>query len=160
MTDTGPRVLVGVADTPAGLAALRHAVTEARQRQARVFAVETQPWPPAGAGSAALPPSSDRLDPGPGERWVRKVFHKAVGDLPEDLDLEVAVVTGQLGERLAQLADRDSDLVIIGAPSGSLRGRIRTWIAVRLCTHHARCPVHVVVSDKTQRFYRPRQRPG
>ncbi|MFH8337406.1 universal stress protein [Streptomyces sp. AM6-12] len=140
------RVVVGVSGSPGSLAALGRAAAEARSRGAELWPVLA--WePPEGdlaarrfPAAATVVPEWERLA---GERLLgalRAVFGGASTGLPG----AARVARGAPGPVLVRLADRDTDLLVIGAGG---RGRLRRalWPSVsRYCLARATCPVLTV----------------
>jgi len=131
------RVVVGISDTLAGYQALRYAVAQARERDARLVAVraflctaQTLQWGPVLADAA--------------REYVDQVFTEALGGRPRDVTVEVVVGADEPARALTKVADRASDLLVIGG-SGARRflGHRRTKVA-RRCSREAGCPVVVV----------------
>jgi nucleotide-binding universal stress UspA family protein len=147
-----PRVVLGVADSPAGWAAMRAAVSAARHRNAVVYAVRVLPpasggGPPLVAGlRAALIEAADAL--------VRDVVERALGGPPADVDIEVVTVDGPVGHALVNLADRDTDLLVLGARR---RRRCLGHQPGRYCLARAVCPVLVVPVPELARTTTRRQ---
>jgi len=139
------RVIAGVSGSLRGLPALRQAAAEARARDAVLVAVHA--WVPPGGDIA------ERRCPNPELRQLWRdaarqrlwgAFDAAFGGMPPGVDVEAAVVRGEARFVLAELADRDDDLLVIGAGRrGPLR---RAWRAriPRYCVARATCPVLVV----------------
>lgn len=131
------RVVVGVTGSAGSAAALRRAVVEARRSGSELVPVLA--WEPPG-GEALY-----RSAPVPGlavlwERQARERFGaaiaEAVGSFPADLRVEPLVVRGPAAWVLTELADRPTDLLVLGAgPRGRLarltRGRVWRAVAVR-----------------------------
>jgi nucleotide-binding universal stress UspA family protein len=136
MTGSEPgRVVVGVCRSLGGYQALRYAVAQARERGATLVAVRAYSasapremwWRSALAESAASE--------------VAAAFTDALGGMPRDVIIRVAVSEGLPGPVLVGSADRADDLLVIGG-SGSHR-LTRAWSAAvaRYCARHAQCPV-------------------
>jgi nucleotide-binding universal stress UspA family protein len=133
-SDAG-RVVVGVCRSIGGYQALRYAVAQARVRGAAVVAVR--------AYSVAAPREalwrSALADAAVAE--VAAAFTDALGEMPRDVSVRVAVHEGSPGPVLVASADRENDLLVIGG-SGTRR-LTRAWSAAvaRYCARHAQCPV-------------------
>jgi nucleotide-binding universal stress UspA family protein len=151
------RIIVGIDDSPSGLAALRWAVSQARSRQAQLVAVRS--W------ALGLPRHGGRrhrylVHPrvvlffnGVEQReasakLVRETLLIAGGAKPGDLEVNVRTPEGEPGATLARLASREGDLLVVGHehPPGWRRGR-RGSVS-RYCCRHARCPVVVVPAER------------
>ncbi|MHC5262811.1 universal stress protein [Streptomyces sp. UC4497] len=139
------RVVVGVNGTPGSRAALRRAADEAGHRRAELWAVLA--WqPPGGELNARRAPAA----PLPGDDWenmarttlvtaVREVFPGGPG-----VPLRAVLVLGTPGRALAMTADREDDLLVIGAGHrGTIHRALRPSVS-RYCVAHAACPVLTV----------------
>ena len=139
------RVVVGVDGTPNSLQALREAVQLAREHVAHLVAVLA--WEPPGGEQQA------RYRPVPAlavewqhtaERKLTTAFEEGLGGLPADLHCEPLVVRGPTGRVLVGVADREGDLLVVGA---GRRGRISHLVhshIARYCVAHAKCRVVTV----------------
>jgi nucleotide-binding universal stress UspA family protein len=133
---TERRVIVGVADSPSGLRALRWAVEEARRRGTVLCAVRGwrfhPPWnvPDAHRWRADFAESA--------RATVYAGFAQAVGGIPADLTVEVVVAEGSAGQVLVDQAGED-DLIVVGTSTWS-----GFFSAARYCLRHATCPVVAV----------------
>ncbi|MFF8729004.1 universal stress protein [Streptomyces sp. NPDC015171] len=150
MSDSRPpsaaRVLVGVSGSPGSLTALARAADEARRRGAELWPVLA--WePPGGDLAARRSPAAVVLV----EEWTRLAGERLVQALGEvfggtdtGLPGQALVVRGTPGFALVRTADRDDDLLVVGAGG---RGRLRRalWPSVsRYCLARAGCPVLAV----------------
>lgn len=137
-TRVGPaRVVVGVTGSAGSAAALRRAVIAARRSGSELVPVLA--WEPPGGEAlyrAAPVPELAAL----WERQARGRFEaaitEAVGTFPADLHVDPLVVRGPAVWVLTGLADRPTDLLVLGAgPRGRLarliRGRVRRAAAAR-----------------------------
>src|SRR5579859_6904140 len=117
----GGRVVVGIDDSPGGLAALRWAVDLARSTGAPLVAVRV--W------ALGLPRHGGRRRRGDGRRHVvlafqgaepraaaakltRRAFHAATGGIPSDLDVRIETPEGNPGPVLTQLALASDDVLV------------------------------------------------
>ena len=146
------RIIVGVDDRPAGLAALRWAVRLARSWDVPLVAVRAwelgQPTGTRGRRHASRHLVVQAFD-GATERaaaagFARKAFGAAVGEVPADLRISIETPQGDPGGALARIVTPAGDILVIG------QGR-RTWRrwAMRGAVgpsfgKHMRCPVLVV----------------
>ena len=139
MTDRAGRVVVSVSDSPAGIAALRFAVTEARRRGVPVCAVRT--WLPVASWQAPYVWQWTQADcAADAQESIRAALRAAFGAVPDDPPIEVLVTEGPLGEALVGQA-REGDLLVVAGP-----GR-RWWQPgglARYCARRACCPVVLV----------------
>jgi nucleotide-binding universal stress UspA family protein len=135
MTAAG-RVIVGVSDSLASLAALRFAVTHAQRTGAALHAVSA--WtPPEGLtgarkviGSAAL----TEIWTNQARQRLREAFDQAFGGIATDIDLHTHVIRGRPGPVLTDLADHPDDLLVIGSSHRRPNSHVR-----RHCTTRNRC---------------------
>ena len=137
------RIIVGVDGSAGSLRALRSGVAEARLRAARLVVVLA--WTaPGGEDLAHRFPCGGLEKPwqAAAERRLRGAWDAAVGGIPADLVVRSLTVRGPAGQVLVLLADREDDLLIIGA-GGRARWMMRQSVA-SYCVTHAGCPVLVV----------------
>jgi len=149
------RVVVGVDDSPGGLAALRHAVDMARASHARLVAIRS--WglglPPHG-GRRRRRVGSDRgpLVPffnGAEQRQkaallIRLAFRDATGGIPDDVAVVIRTPEGDPGRVLAGFTS-DGDVLVVGTGRNQAVKRFMHGSVSHYCSVHARCPVVVVV---------------
>jgi nucleotide-binding universal stress UspA family protein len=142
-TDARARVIVGVDESLAGLAALRCAVAEARRRQATLIAVRVWSlpvdWPPSPLGYQGHDDPARQA-----EDVVGRAFASALVAAPQDLDIRIATMRGLPGPELVRLADREDDLLVVGSRQRTLLGRMLRGSTATYCVNHADCPVLVV----------------
>jgi nucleotide-binding universal stress UspA family protein len=146
------QVVVGIDDSPAGLAALRWAIGFARSRGARLVAVR--------AWALGLPRHGGRRHRGgrspvvltfrgtepshAARRLARRALTNAAGDVPDDLDVTIQTPEGDPGPVLTRIASGRDDVLVVGSrPGPSLRRAVHGSVSA-YCTTHARCPVTVV----------------
>jgi nucleotide-binding universal stress UspA family protein len=151
------RIIIGVDDSPSGLAALRWAVSQARTRQARLVAVRS--W------ALGLPKHGGRryrhlVHPrvvlffrGAEQRdasakLVRDAFRDVTGGQPRDVALTVRTPEGDPGAALTNIATHDGDMIVVGHRHGPNWWRARHGSVSRYCQVHASCPVVVVSADQ------------
>lgn len=153
MTDNGTRrVIVGVHDCLAGLQALRCGVAEAQRRGAALYAVRAWTIPYAGQGVGLSAWRQELVDDA--AVTVYSAFSTALGGLPPEVEVRVLAPEGVPARVLVELADRDSDLLVVGdCQRGALR-RICSRSVARYCTRHAICPVLVVPPPALARISR------
>ncbi len=142
----GGRVIVGVDDSPGGLAALRWAVGLARSANAPLVAVRV--W---GLG---LPRHGGLRRHGDGRghvilafagaeprqaavRLVRQAFRTAVGGIPGDVDVIIETPEGSPGPVLTQFASASGDVLVVGATPGhclkrAVHGSVSAYCAAHL----------------------------
>lgn len=133
------RVVVGVGRSPGAYQALRYAVTEARRRDATLLAVRTFRLPTSEQSVLNV----ELLMMSAAEH-VRCAFAEAIGQVPADPQIEVAVLAGPSANALVSVANRESDLLIIGGCGAHRLGRIHGTAIARFCARRAVCPVVIV----------------
>lgn len=134
---TPPRIVVGVARSPAGYAALRTAVGLARSRGLRMIAVRA---------------TSDFE--ASGRCYIEQAFGEAFGGVPADLEVEAASICDSAARALRRMAENPADLIVVG--NGG-RGRLHAaWAGTigRSLVKTARCQVLVVPAPEMQRATR------
>jgi len=159
----GSRVVVGVDDSPGGLAALRWAVELARSANAPLVAVRV--W------ALGLPRHGGRRRHGDGRGRVvlafqgteprqaamqltRRAFRTAVGGIPGDLEVTVETPEGSPGPVLTQIASAGSDVLVVGtSPRHSLKRAMHGSVSA-YCSAHLPGRVSVIAADP------PGQNPG
>jgi nucleotide-binding universal stress UspA family protein len=139
MNERRARVVVGVADSPSGLRALRWAVEEARRRGIGLCAVRTWRFDVTWKGPDVHQWRTEVAEAAKGTLYA--TFAKAVGGVPADLAVEVLTAEGPVGQVLVDQAGED-DMVVVGA---STRARWWSFFSVaRYCLRRANCPVVTV----------------
>jgi nucleotide-binding universal stress UspA family protein len=145
------QIVVGIDDSPAGLAALRWAIGLARSRDARLVAVR--------AWALGLPRHGGRRHHGrspvllafhgtgpsrAARSLAKRALSDAAGDVPCDLDVSIQTPEGDPGPVLTQIASGRDDVLVVGSrPGPSLRRAVHGSVSA-YCTAHAHCPVTVV----------------
>lgn len=140
------RVVVGVNGSPSSLAALRHAVAEARRLGAELvpvlawhavggeFAYRSHPCPPLLAEWKRT--AHARMD---------AAFADGFGGYPADLRISPMVIRDeQPGRVLVQVADRPGDLLIVSTGRQGRLSRLFHGAVSRYCLAHAHCAVTAV----------------
>ena len=146
------RVVVGIDDSPAGLAALRWAIGFARSRGARLVAVRA--WALGLPRHGGLRRHSSRTpvviafhgtEPGHAAmRLTKRALREAAPDPLGDVDLMIETPEGNPGPVLTQIASGRDDVLVVGTtPGPSLRRAVHGSVSA-YCTAHAHCPVTVV----------------
>lgn len=148
----GGRVVVGIDDSPAGLAALRWAIGFARSRGARLVAVR--------AWALGLPRHGGLRHHGyrrsvvitfhgtepshAAMRLTKRALREAAPDALSDVDVSIEAPEGDPGPVLTQIASGDGDVLVVGTTQGpSLKRAVHGSVSA-YCTAHAHCPVTVV----------------
>jgi len=146
------RVVVGVDDTPGGLAALRWAVELARSADMPLVAVRV--W------ALGLPRHGGLRRRGDGHGHVvftfrgaeprreaiqltKKAFRAAVGGIPPDLDVTIETPEGNPGPALTQLVSSCGDVLVVGTASSHSMKRLLHGSVSAYC--YSRLPGQVSV---------------
>jgi nucleotide-binding universal stress UspA family protein len=151
----GGRVVVGIDDSPAGLAALRWAIEFAREHGAQLVAVRA--WElglPRHGGlrrhRSRIPVVITFRGTGPCHAaWnlAEGVFRAVDGHVPDDIDVRIEISEGNPGLVLTQIASRSDDVLVVGTRHGpSLRRAVHGSVSSQVADH-AHCPVVVVPSE-------------
>jgi nucleotide-binding universal stress UspA family protein len=154
------RIVVGVDDSSAGLAALQWAVSAARSSHAQLVAVRS--WalglPRHGgrrrraasahphvilyfAGTAQSAAAAD---------LVRRAFRRTMGGIPDDVVVTIETPEGEPGTALTGIAVADGDLLVVGGRRDQAIRRLIHGSVSRYCCEHSKCPVVVVSADDGQ----------
>ncbi|WEO98693.1 universal stress protein [Streptomyces sp. FXJ1.172] len=139
------RVVVGVSGSLGSVTALRRATALARRLGAEVWPVLA--WEPPGGDPAA------RRSPGAGllvEEWQRLAGQRLAALLDEifggyspGVPIHAVVVRGSPGPALVATADRENDVLVVGAGRRGLQRAFSGRVS-RHCLAHAVCPVLAV----------------
>lgn len=152
-TPSAERIIVGVDDSPGGLAALDWAVHRARTRHCQLIAVR--------AWALRLPPHGGRRIRDDRHRHVvfgfagsvqrsaagaviQRSFQLTSGGIPADLPIRVATPEGDPGVVLTGMAGRDGDLLVVGTRPGHSAQQALHGSVSGYCARHASCPVAVI----------------
>lgn len=138
------RVIVGVHGSAGSLQALRFAVEYARTFGARLIPVIA--WRPPGGDSAGrrYPPFLTDEWADAAEQRLMACFEEGLGGAPDNLEIQPRVIRGATGRVLSSVADRDSDLLVLGATHRGALHRALYGSPVHHCLDHARCTVITV----------------
>lgn len=152
--EPGGRIVVGVDNSPAGLAALQWAVDKARAANSQLVAVRT--WAlglPRHGGRrwhrTRIHPHVVMFFDGVEQRdasavLVRKAFRVVAGGVPRDIAVTIETPEGEPGAVLAGLSTADGDILVVGTERDhGLRQLVHGSVS-RYCCRHAHCPVIVV----------------
>jgi nucleotide-binding universal stress UspA family protein len=149
------RVIVGVDDSPGGLAALRWAVALARSANAPLVAVRV--W------AFGLPRHGGLRRHGDGRghvvltfrgkatreaaaKLVRQAFSTAVGGIPGDVDVTIETLEGNPGPALTQLTSADGDVLVVGTTPGHGMKRAVHGSVSAYCSAHLPGQVSVIAA--------------
>ncbi len=147
------RVIVGIDDSPAGLAALATATDMARSYGARLVAVRSWALGLPRHGGRRFRHLSHRYVilsfSGTAQRAAATVlignaFAAAVGRVPKDVAVTFETPASDPAVALIGLASQPGDLIVVGTCGGHLIRRLVHGSVSRYCTRHASCPVVVV----------------
>jgi nucleotide-binding universal stress UspA family protein len=153
------RVVVGIDDSPGGLAALRHAVDMARAGHAQLVAIRS--WGlglprhggrrrrRAASGHGPLVPFFNGTEQRQRSALlIRLAFRDAVGGIPDDVAVAIGTPEGDPGRVLAEFA-ADGDVLVVGTGRDQAVKRFMHGSVSHYCSVHARCPVVVVSPPRT-----------
>jgi nucleotide-binding universal stress UspA family protein len=161
------RVIVGIDDTPGGIAALRYAVGLTRSRAAQLIAVRC--WAPGlpRHGGRRYGGSRYRMlvlsYPGTVARQTAgdvtlRVFRGAFGGVPGDVAVRVETPQGDPGATLVRLASADDDVLVVGTRPGHPLEKAVHGSVTAYCRRHSARTVVVVPPDGPPRARRLRTR--
>jgi nucleotide-binding universal stress UspA family protein len=156
----GGRVIVGVDDSPGGLAALRWAVELARSANEPLVAVRV--W------ALGLPRHGGLRRRGDGRghvvltfvgaeprraaaRLVRQAFRDAMGGVPGDVDVTIETPEGSPGPVLTQLASAPGDVLVVGTTPGHGVKRAMHGSVSAYCASHLPGQVSVIAAGSPGR---------
>ncbi|MEV8046153.1 universal stress protein [Streptomyces griseoluteus] len=139
------RVVVGVSGSLGSVTVLRRATALAHRLAAELWPVLA--WtPPGGDPAGRRSPVADPL----AEEWQGMAEHRLTsllddlfGEEGPGLPLHAVIVRGTPGPALLAVADREDDLLVVGAGRRGLRRAFSGRVS-RQCLAHARCPVLAV----------------
>ncbi|MET8815923.1 universal stress protein [Streptomyces sp. NPDC004549] len=139
------RVVAGVSGSLGSVAALRQATALSRRLGAELWPALA--WEPPGGEPAAR--RSFVHDPLL-EEWQRlaeqrlvSVLEEVFGETGPGFPLHPVIIRGTPGRALVMVADRESDLLVVGAGRRKLRHPFSGRVS-RHCLSHAHCPVLAV----------------
>lgn len=142
----GARVVVGVSGSLGSLTALRRAAEEARCRNAELWPVLA--WEPPGGDLAARHSPGATVMVGAWQDLARQRLLSALGDVFGEtgpgVPMHALVARGVPGTALVETADRDGDVLVVGAGRRSRWHRACSRSVSRYCLAHAGCPVLAV----------------
>jgi nucleotide-binding universal stress UspA family protein len=140
------RVVVGVSGSLSSLAALHHAVAEARRLDAVLVPVLA--WHPVGGELAyrqhPCPPLLRVWQQSAAER-LDTAFEQCFDGYPTGMRIQPTVVRDDRpGRALVEIADQPGDLLVVGAGRRGRLTRLFHGAVGRYCAAHARCAVTAV----------------
>jgi nucleotide-binding universal stress UspA family protein len=151
------RILVGVDDSPAAMAALERAVELVEAGHGRLGLLSSAPGPPplASAGPAILPVSRAALEQQLLD-WAQGNVEAAAKAVPEEIPVTKIVARGSAGRALLREARSGSwDLVIVGQAHRRRRPLLER-VGERL-NRHSPTPV-MIVHEEPREAVLPRRR--
>ncbi|MDH6115053.1 nucleotide-binding universal stress UspA family protein [Kitasatospora sp. MAP12-15] len=141
----GTRIIVGVSGAQSSPAVLRRAAEEAARRDAVLVPVIA--WTPVGGEPAyrahPCPPLAKVWEQAALDR-LEAAFEQAFGGYPQGVRVEPMVIRGDAGAALVEIADRPSDLLVVGAGRRGRLPRLLRGSVSRYCLAHAACDVVAV----------------
>ncbi|MFI9331776.1 universal stress protein [Kitasatospora sp. NPDC052868] len=147
-----PRIVVGVSGSLGSLAALHHAVAEARRTDAEVLAVHC--WTPVGGEfgyrRSPCPPLLGACREAAAAR-LRQALDEAFGGAHAGVRLRSQAVRGETGQALVRVADQPGDVLVLGAGRRGALARVLRPSVTAYCVRHADCPVLAVPKPPLQR---------
>jgi nucleotide-binding universal stress UspA family protein len=151
----GGRVIVGVDDSPGGLAALRWAVGLARSANAPLVAVRA--WAlglprhgglrrhGGGRGHVVLTFRGD-MPRQVAAKLVSEAFGTAVGGIPGDIDVTIKTPEGNPGPVLTHFASASGDVLVVGTTPGHGMKRAVHGSVSAYCSAHLPGQVSVIAA--------------
>lgn len=167
MTRSGQRrVVVGVDGSPPSLAALRHAVSQARCRNAELYVVharrpvknidtihvgyfDAEGWAHEFAAEQQRRLEEANILEHEGRALIASSLDEAVGGVPHDIVVKEIVTVGKPARALLAQAWSADDLMVVGTRGGHRWRHPRRRSVSRYCAGHAPCPVLVVPPEET-----------
>ncbi|NUP62331.1 MAG: universal stress protein [Nonomuraea sp.] len=136
------RIVVGINGSLNSLVALRRAGTEARLTGRRLLAVMVwRPYdtdPPVGTGRSPLKGTRTAA-----MSLLKDILNDVFAASDDGVPIGGLVISGNAGRTLVQIADKETDLLVVGAGHHKRLRRRRSPVA-RYCLTHATCPVLAV----------------
>lgn len=135
-------ILVAVDGSPDADAALAHAVTLARDQNARITLLTVSPpvATPVGAGTS---PPPDLLEP------HAKILRKATESLPRDIGVTTRLERGDAAETILRIAKEDHhDLIVMGSHGHSRFHRALLGSVSERVLHTSAAPVLLMRAGK------------
>ncbi len=152
-TVSDERIIVGVDDSPGGLAALRWAVRRARSNHCQLVAVRAWALKLPRHGGRRLRDDRHRhvvvtfegsVQRSAANAVIQRSFRQASGGIPADVAVLIAVPEGDPGVVLTGLAGRDGDLLVVGTRRGHPARQAMHGSVSGYCARHAGCAVAVI----------------
>ncbi|MDH6218228.1 universal stress protein [Streptomyces pseudovenezuelae] len=140
------RVVAGVSGSPGSLTALRRAAREAARRGGELWPVIAWELPGGefhAARSSVPPPLRERCEQLAREELL-DVLDTMFGAAGPGVPLHALIARGRPGQALVQIADRDTDVLVLGAGHRGRLHRLLSPSVSHYCLTHATCPVLAV----------------
>ncbi|MEU2440556.1 universal stress protein [Streptomyces rubradiris] len=145
-TSAVARVVVGVSGSLSSVTALWWATTLARRLGAELWPVLA--WePPGGDAAARRSPAGEWQRPA--KQRLAAVLDEVFGAEPAGVPMHPVVVRDSPGRALVRVADRENDVLVVGAGRRGLRRAFSGRVS-RHCLAHAICPVLAVPPSPLQ----------
>ena len=146
----GPRVVVGVDDSPVARWALAWSIGEARLRGMPLLVAHVAAFPQYASRAAGVPLPRDYADvKAEGAAVISALLEEVSGGAPQGVRMIAMSLVGEPGETLVRLA-RDGDVLVVGRGDRGLLSRLLNPSAHRYCLRHARTTVVCVRPPATE----------
>ena len=164
----GGRVIVGIDDTPGGMAALRCAVALARARRARLVAVRAWGlglprhggWRHHRSGRGHMAVAYAGTVPRQLARELaRRALRSPAAGIPDDVDVEIQMPEGNPGPVLTTIA-LPGDVLVVGTAGRHRLKRVVHGSVSAYCAAHSRCPVAVAAAGRPHWYFPHQSRPA
>ncbi|MCP2341643.1 universal stress protein [Actinomadura rupiterrae] len=119
----GPRVVVGVDDSPGARCALSWAIGEARLRGLALLVVHAAPLPPHVSAAGQIGCGITEALRAAGAELIARTLGEVAGGTPHGVQMTALALVGEPGATLVRLA-RDDDILVVGHGDRSLLSRI------------------------------------
>ncbi len=158
-TISDERIIVGVDDSPGGLAALRWAVRRARSHHCQLVAVRAWALKLPQHGGRRMRDDRHRhvvvsfagsVERSAASAVIQRSFELASGGIPADVPVHIAMPEGDPGVVLTGLSGRDGDLLVVGTRHRRPVRQAMHGSVSRYCARHASCPVAVIPAEVTR----------
>ena len=119
----GPRIVVGVDDSPGARCALSWAIGEARLRGLPLLVVHAAPLPPHVSAAGQLGCGVTEALRSAGAELIARLLDEVAGGAPPDVELTALALVGEPGATLVRLS-REDDILVVGRGSRTLLSRL------------------------------------
>ncbi|GLZ12810.1 universal stress protein [Actinomadura sp. NBRC 104425] len=119
----GPRVVVGVDDSPGARCALSWAIGEARLRGLPLLIVHAAPLPPHVSAVGQLGPGVTEALRSAGAELIAQLLDEVADGTPCGVEMSALALVGEPGAALVRLA-REDDILVVGHGSRGLWSRL------------------------------------